>query len=108
LQRRLGVLGDCGDEVLRARARGLDVLGALLEDVLEVDGDIGQLALEQVDDVLVVLALLVAVWPAVLLRERGEVANLLVERGQVLLDDECELVDLDWPIVEQRAASRDW
>lgn len=72
------MLGDRGDEVLCSRARGLDVLGALLEDVLEVDGDIGQLALEQVDDVLVVLALLVAVRPAVLLRERGEVADLLV------------------------------
>jgi hypothetical protein len=37
---------------------------------------------------------------ALLLRERLKITDLLVQGREVLLDDECELVDLDRSVVE--------
>jgi hypothetical protein len=46
------VSGDGGDEVLSARAGGLDVFCADLEDFFKINGDISELALEEDDDLL--------------------------------------------------------
>ena len=46
----LRLRGDGGDEVFRAAARGLDVLGARFEHLFEVGGDVGEGALERDED----------------------------------------------------------
>lgn len=52
IERRLGVRGYRGDEIFRPGSRGLDVLRADFEDFLEVDADVGELALEEDDNLI--------------------------------------------------------
>ena len=85
----------------------MNVLGAHFEHVFEVGRNVRKLALQEIDDILVVFALLVSLW-MLLFRELLKSTDLLVERRQVLLDDECELVDLYWPIVEQGPPFRNY
>ena len=98
--RRRGRRGDGRDEVLRAGARGLDVLGAQLERVFELRRHVAQLAAQQEDDIAVVLTLLVLG----LCRgaELLQALDAAVQRAKVLLDDVGQLVDFDGPVVEQR------
>jgi len=87
----------------------LNVLGANLEGVFEIGGDVGDFVLQQQDDVLVVLAFLVlgSRLGRVLLRGEGlEGGDLGVEAGEVLFDDEGEFVDFDGPVVEDGLLSR--
>lgn len=100
--------GDCGDEVLGAGARGANVLGAELEDVFEVCGDVGEFPLEEEDDVLGVLGLLGCGGGVLHAGEGLEGGDLGVERGEVLLDYVGELVDLEGAVVEEGFALCDW
>lgn len=100
-----GLLGDGGDEVVLSGARGLDVLGADFEDFFKVDADVGEFALQQHDDVLVVLAFLVGGGVGAAAALDGlQVADLLVEAGEVLLDHVGELGDFDGSVVEEGLA----
>jgi len=100
------LLGDGGDEVVLSGARGLDVFRADFEDFFEVDAHVGEFALEQHYYVLVVLAFLAGdggVGAAAAL-DGLEIADLLVEAGEVLLDHVGELGDLDGSVVEEGLA----
>lgn len=67
---------------------------------LEVRADIPQLALQEKQNVLVVLTLLVRFW--VQPSGKGlEISDILVEAGQILLDDEGQLVHLDRVVVKE-------
>lgn len=69
---------------------------------LEVCADISQLALQEQQDVLVILAFLI--WFRVqALGKRLKVTDVLVEAGKVLLDDEGQLVHLNRVIVKERS-----
>lgn len=99
---RAGLLGDGGDEVVLSGARGLDVLSTDFEDFFEVDAYVGEFALQQHDDVLVVLAFLVGDGGGIVAALDGlEITDLLVEAGEVLLDHVGELCDLDGSVVEE-------
>ena len=71
-------------------------LGADLEHVLEADARVGEFALEHHDDVVVVLADLLATLASGMiervLSELLQLEDLLVECGDVLLDDVGELL----------------
>lgn len=99
-----GLLGDGGDEVVLSGARGLDVFGADFEDFFEVDADVGEFALEEHDDVFVVLAFLVGCSCAAAALDGLEAADLLVEAGEVLLDHVGELCDFHGSVVEEGLA----
>ena len=105
------LLGDGGDEVVLARAGGLDVFRADFEDFFEVDAHVGELALQQHYDVLVVLAFLVGGsvgGGAGAALDGLQVADLLVEAGEVLLDYVGELGDFDGSVVEEGFALREF
>lgn len=65
-----------------------------LQHILEADGGVGQLCLQHGDDVLVVFRDLLAADARiqVRLRERLQLGDLRVERGDILLDDVGELL----------------
>jgi len=75
---RQRVRAHAADEVLGARPRGADVLGAQLEHVFEVRRDVGEFALQQEDDVLGVLGLLGCCGGGLGARERLEGGDLRV------------------------------
>jgi hypothetical protein len=92
-------IGGGGPKDLAALFGRLHVLGPDLEHVLEAERGVGQAALQHHDEVVVVLVdgLLGAG-----LLEGLELPDLLVERGNVPLDDVGQLRDLDRPVVEER------
>jgi len=97
---------DCRDEIVLTGAAGLDVLGAHFEDFFEVATDVGESALQHHDDVFVVLALLVcASFRVGDFVDGGQGADLLVQGGQVLLDDICEFCDFDGLVIEEGFAA---
>ena len=58
--------GDGGNKILGSRSGGLNVLRADFEDFFEVDTHINELALQEYDDIFVMLALLLRAAPRVL------------------------------------------
>lgn len=97
VSRGLHVLGRGGEKVSRACAEGCcnaTHLRSDLQYILETDARVGELALQHHDDVVVVLRDLLRSSCRVesVLGELLQLGNLLVESGDVLLDDVGEFL----------------